>query len=77
MRKNGQTDRQTDTTKLIAVFRYFANAYKNTVFCDVKPDSARNLGMLLRNMRPLSTSTPKIDFTFLQNFNSIPPKRHL
>ena len=76
MGTNGQTDRQTDMTKLIVAFRYFANAYRYTVFWDVTLYSVRNLGTLLRNMRPLSTFTPKIEHSsetstpFLRNITS-------
>ena len=69
-----RTDGQTDMTKLIVAFRNFAYASKNTVFCGVTPQSARNFRIFLRNMRALSTST--LDSTFLRNVTSAPPKRH-
>ena len=47
MRMDGQTDRQTDVTRLTVAFRNFVNASKNTVFCDVTLQSARNLGIFL------------------------------
>ena len=78
MRMDGQTERQTDVTRLTVAFRNFVNASKNTVFCDVTLQSARNLGIFFRNMRPLlpprrwTVHSSETSSPFLRNVTSQP-----